>query len=124
MMEEYKSIMKNDVWEIIPRPEGKSIVTSKWVYKIKHVVYGSIDKYKEIFMARRFSQQEGENYDEAFSLVSRYTSIRAIISLETSMGWSLDHMDVKTAFINGVIEEKVYIEEPQGFEVHLRETHV
>jgi hypothetical protein len=56
MMEEYQSIMKNDVWEIVPRHEGKLVVTSKWVYKIKHVVDGSIDKYKEIFVARGFFQ--------------------------------------------------------------------
>jgi hypothetical protein len=76
MMEEYQSIMKNDVWEIVPRLEGKSVVTSKWVYKIKHAVDGSINKYKEIFMAKGFSQKEGEDYDETFSPVSRYTSIR------------------------------------------------
>jgi hypothetical protein len=64
MMEKYQSIMKNDVWEIMPRPEGKSVVTSKWVCKIKHVVDGSIDKYKARFVARGFSQQEGEDYDE------------------------------------------------------------
>jgi hypothetical protein len=124
MMEEYQSIMKNDVWEIVPRPEGKSVVTSKWVYKIKHAVDGSIDKYKARFVARGFSQQEGEDYDETFAPVARYTSIRAIISLATSMGWSLHQMDVKTTFLNGVIEEEVYIEQPQGFEVHPRETHV
>jgi hypothetical protein len=56
--------------------------------------------------------------------VARYTSTRAIISLATSMGWSLHQMDVKTVFLNGVIEEEVYIEKPQGFEVHQRETHV
>jgi hypothetical protein len=56
MMEEYQSIMKNDVWEIVPRPEGKFVVTSKWVYKIKHTVDGSIDKYKAGFVARGFSQ--------------------------------------------------------------------
>jgi hypothetical protein len=56
MMEEYQPIMKNDVWEIVPRPEGKSVVTSKWGYKIKHAVEGSIDKYKARFMARGFSQ--------------------------------------------------------------------
>ena len=50
MMEEYQSIKKNDVWEIVPRLEGKSVVTSKWVFKIKHVVDGSIDKYKAIFV--------------------------------------------------------------------------
>jgi hypothetical protein len=123
-MEEYQSIMENNVWEIVSRSERKSVVTSKCVYKIKHAVDGSIDKYKERFVAKGFSQQEGEDYDETFSVVARYTSIRAIISLATSMGWSLHQMDVKTAFLNGVIEEEVYIEKPQGFEVHPRETHV
>ena len=106
------------------RPEGKSVVTSKWVYKIKHAVDGSIDKYKERFVARGFSQQEGEDYDEMFAPVARYTSIIAIRYLATSMGWILHWMDVKTAFLNGVIEKEVYIEKPQGFEVHLKETHV
>jgi hypothetical protein len=124
MMEEYQSIMKNDVWEIVPRPEGKSVVTSKWVYKIKHAVDGSIDKYKARFVARVFSQHDGEDYDEMFAPVSIYTSIRAIISLATSMGWNLHPMDVKTTLLNGVIDEEVYIEQLQGFEVHPRETHV
>jgi hypothetical protein len=116
--------MKNDVWEIVPRPEGKFVVTSKWVYKIKNAVDGSIDRYKARFVAKGFSQQEGEEYDEMFASVAGYTSIRAIISLATSMGWSLHQMHVKTTFLNGVIEEKVYIEQPQGFEVHPRKTHV
>jgi hypothetical protein len=78
--------MKNDVWEVVPRPKEKFVVTSKRVYKIKHDVYGSIDKYKARFVARGFSQQEGEDYDEMFSPVARYTSIRAIKFLTTSMG--------------------------------------
>ena len=68
---------------------GKSVVTSKWVYKIKHAIDGSIHKYKARFVARGFSQQEGEDYDDMFAPIARYTSIRAIISLATSMGWSL-----------------------------------
>jgi hypothetical protein len=124
MMEEYQSVMKNDVWEVVPRPKEKFLVTSKLVYKINHAVDESIDKYKVIFVARGFSQQEGEDYDETFAPISRYTSIRAIISLETSMGWSLHQMDVKTTFLNGVIEEEVYIEQPQCFEANPRETHV
>jgi hypothetical protein len=55
MTEEYLSIMKNDVWDIFPRPEGNSIVNSKWIYKIKHAVDGSVEKYKVRFMARGFS---------------------------------------------------------------------
>jgi hypothetical protein len=89
MAEEHQSIMKNEVWEIVPRPKEKSVVTSKWVYKIKHAADGSVDKYKARFVARGFSQKEGEDYDETFAPVARYTSIRAIISLAASMGWNL-----------------------------------
>jgi hypothetical protein len=70
MTEEYKSILKNDVWDVILRPEGKSLVTSKWIYKIKHAVDGSIEKYKARFVARGFSQVEGVDYDETFALVA------------------------------------------------------
>jgi hypothetical protein len=124
MAEEHQSIMKNEVWEIVPRPKEKSVVTSKWVYKIKHAADGSVDKYKARFVARGFSQKEGEDYDETFAPMARYTSIRAIISLAASMGWNLHQMDVKSTFLNGAIEEEVYIEQPQGFEVHSRDTHV
>jgi hypothetical protein len=89
MKEEHQSIMKNDVWEIVPRPKEKSTVTSKWVYKVKHATDGSMEKYKARFVARGFSHKEGEDYDETFALFARYTSIRAIMSLSASMGWSL-----------------------------------
>jgi hypothetical protein len=124
MMEEHQSIMKNDVWEIVPRPKEKSVVTSKWVYKIKHAADGSVHKYKARFVARGFSQKEGEDYDETISPVPRYTSIRVIVSLVASMGWNLHQMDVKTTFLNGEIEEEVYIEKPQWFEVYSRDTHM
>lgn len=94
MNEEYQSIMKADVWEIVPRLEGKSVATSKWIYKINHDVYGSIDKYKAWFMPRGFSQKEGEDYHETFALVFNYTYIRSIISLTVMMGWNLHQMDV------------------------------
>ena len=68
MIEEYQSIMKNDVWDVVPRLEGKSIVTSKWIYKIKHVADGIIEKYKARFLARGFSQKQGIYYEEIFHL--------------------------------------------------------
>jgi hypothetical protein len=86
MTEEYQSILKIDAWDILPRPEGKSVVTSKCIYKIKHVVDGSVEKYKARFVARGFSQVEGVDYDETFSPVARYTSIHTIIALVASMG--------------------------------------
>jgi hypothetical protein len=66
MTEEYQSIMKNDVWYIVLRPEGKFVVTSKWIYKIKHAADGSVEKYKERFVARGFAQVEGIDYEETF----------------------------------------------------------
>jgi hypothetical protein len=124
MMEEYHSIMKNDVWEVVMRLEGMLVVTSKWIYKIKHVADDIIEIYKEICVARGFSQKEGEDNDETFSRVSKYTSIRSIIAIASVMGWKLHQMDVKTAFLNGVIEEEVYIEQPQVFVIHGKESHV
>jgi hypothetical protein len=124
MTEDYDSIMKNCMWDIVSRPKGKSIVTSKCIYKIKHVADGSVEKYKAIFVARGFSQVEGIYYEEKFSPLDRYTSIRMIISLATSMGWRLHHMDVKTTFLNGDIEEEFYIEQLDGFVIHEKVSHV
>jgi hypothetical protein len=124
MVEEYASIMKNDVWEVVPRPEGKSVIGSKWIYKIKHVADGSVEKFKARFVAKGFSQKEGVDYDETFAPVARYTSIRAVISIAAEMGWKIHQMDVKTTFLNGIIEEEVYIEQPEGFEVQGRDSHV
>jgi hypothetical protein len=116
--------MNNNVWDIVPRPKGKSVVTSRWIYKIKHVADGSIEKFKARFVARGFFQKEKVDYEETFAPVAKYTSIRTIISLTSFMGWRIHQMDVKTVFLNGIIEEKVYIEKPQGFEVNGKESHV
>ena len=64
MVEEYDSIMKNQVWEVVPRPEGKKVVGSRWIDKVKHVADGSVEKYKMCFMAKGFSQKEGIDYEE------------------------------------------------------------
>jgi hypothetical protein len=124
MIEEYQSIIKNEVWEIVPRPKSKYVVSSKWLFKIKHVIDGSIEKYKERFIACGFSQKEGIDYEETFAPIARYTSIGTIIALVAKMKWKLHQMDVKTAFLNGVIKEEVYIAQPQGFEVEDRKSHV
>ena len=69
------------------------------------------------FVARGFSQRERVDYKETFAPVAKYTSIKAIMSLVSFTGWRIHQMDVKTTFLNGIIEEEVYIEKPQGFEV-------
>ena len=116
--------MKNGVWEVVLRPKGKSIVTSKWLYKIKHAADGSIEKYKARFVARGFSQVEGVDYDETFTPVAIFSSIRVVISIVAEMGWKIHQMDVKTAFLNSLLQEEVYLEQPKGFEVYERDSHV
>jgi hypothetical protein len=73
MIEEYQSIIKNKVWEIVPRLKSKYVVSSKWLFKIKHAADGSIEKYKARFVVHGFSQKEGIDYEETFALVARYT---------------------------------------------------
>ena len=73
----------------VPWPEGKSMIGSKWIYKIKHTADGNVEKFKARFVAKGFSQKEGINYDETFAAVARYTSIRAVILIATEMGWKI-----------------------------------
>ena len=89
MVEEYDSIVKNSAWEVVPRPVGKSVVGSRWIYKVKQVEYGSVENYKAIFVAWGFSHVEGIDYEETFAQVARYSSIRSILALSAQMGWKI-----------------------------------
>ena len=100
--------MKNNVWECAQRPVGKSVVTSTWLFKIKHAADGNGEKYKARLVARGFSQKEGVDYEETFAPVARYSSIRVAISIASELGWRIHQMDVKVAFLNGIIEEEIY----------------
>jgi hypothetical protein len=104
MLEEYRSILKNNVWDIMLRPKDKSVISSKWIYKIKHAADGSVENFKAIFVARGFTQKEGIDYEETFSPVAKYTSIRTIIALASVLGWKLHQMDVNSK--NNILEWK------------------
>jgi hypothetical protein len=108
----------------VSRPKDKLMVSSKWIYNIKHVVDGSVEKFKEIFVAIGVTQKEGIDYEETFSPVARYTSIRTIIDLAHVLGWKLHQMDVKTTFLNGKFEHEVFVEQAYGFLLHKKGTHV
>ena len=89
MLEEYDSIVINSSWEIVPRLVGKSVVGSRWIYKVKQAADGSVEKYKARFVSRGFSQIEGIDYEETFAPVAQYSSIRTILSLSMHMGWHI-----------------------------------
>ena len=94
MVEEYQSIMNNDVWDVVLKLKGKPMVTSKWIYKTKHSTDGSVEKYKERCVARGFFQKEGMDYEETFAPMTRYTSIRAILAIAAVMKWKVHRMGV------------------------------
>ena len=106
------------------RLQGKKLVGSRWIYKVNHATDKIVEKYKARFMEKGFSQKYGTDYEDTFAPVARYSSIQTIISLEAEMGWHVHQMDDNTTFLNGVIEEEVYIEHPEGFNVEDRERHV
>lgn len=109
---------------MVPRPQDRSFVGSKWTYKVKYVADSSVEKYKAKFVAKGYAQKEWIDYEETFNLVAKYTPIKFVISLAAQMGWEIHEMDIKTVFLNKVIEEEVYIEQPEGFQRHEKKYHV
>ena len=88
---------------------------SKWVFKTKLKEDGTIDRYKARLVARGFSQIPGLDFGETFSLVIKHTTIRLIFSLAVTLGWKMRQLDVKNAFLHGVLKEEIFMEQPPGF---------
>ncbi|MFV0960741.1 reverse transcriptase domain-containing protein, partial [Klebsiella pneumoniae] len=115
MNEEMAALHECQTWDIVPRPANRNVVGSKWVYKIKRKPDGSIERYKARLVARGFTQQYGQDYEETFSPVVKVGTIRVILALALQHGWSLSQLDVKNAFLHGDLKEEVYMEQPPGY---------
>ena len=113
---EYNSLIENKVWELTKLPDGRKPVGCKWVFKKKINPDGSIQKYKARLVAQGFSQVYGEDYDEVFAPVARFESVRAIVSQAVKKGMHIHQMDVTAAFLNGDLQEEIYMKQPEGFE--------
>ena len=117
MQEELNRFQRNDVWDLIPKPENKkNIIGTKWVFKNKLNEQGEVIRKKARPVAQGYSQQEGIDYTETFALVARLEAIRLLLSYVVNHCIILYQMDVKSAFLNGVISEEVYVKQPPGFE--------
>ena len=121
---EYSSLIKNDTWELVPPPEGKNIVGSRGVLKVKRNEDGSIDRFKARLVAQGYSQVRGVDYEEVFSPVARYTSVRSLLALANAQDLEIHQMDVKTAFLNGSLDCEIYMSQPEGFVDPDRPNHV
>ncbi|KZV55553.1 hypothetical protein F511_23512 [Dorcoceras hygrometricum] len=115
MDEEIHAIVKNDTWELTSLPKNHQVIGVKWVYKAKKNANGEVERYKVRLVAKGYKQKHGVDYDEVFAPVARLETIRLLISLAAKYRWKIYQLDVKSAFLNGFLDEDVYIEQPLGY---------
>ena len=115
MQEELNQFKRNEVWDLVPRPEGVNIIGTKWVYRNKSDESGVVTRNKARLVAQGYSQIEGVDFDETFAPVARLESIRLLLGVACILKFKLFQMDVKSAFLNGYLNEEVYVEQPKGF---------
>ena len=109
------SMYMNGVWDLVELPHGCKPVGCKWVFKTKRDSSGKIERYKARLVVKGYSQREGIDFKETFSPVSTKDSFRVIMAIVAHFDLELHQMDVKTAFLNGDLDEDVYMEQPIGF---------
>ncbi|CAA7027778.1 unnamed protein product [Microthlaspi erraticum] len=124
MQEELEEFQRNDVWFLVPRPSEVNVIGTKWIFKNKGDEEGHIIRNKARLVAQGYTQVEGVDFDETFAPVARLECIRFLLGTACAQGFKLYQMDVKSAFLNGYIQEEVYVEHPQGFEDAFLPHHV
>jgi len=115
MEEEIDSIKRNNTWELVELPLNKKPIALKWIYKVKVNANGEIVRHKARLVAKGFLQKAGIDYGEVYAPVARIETVRLVVALATNKDWSLHQLDVKSAFLNGPLEEEVYVQQPIGF---------
>lgn len=116
MCDEYDSLIENQTWSLVDLPNGRKPINNKWVFKTKTDSDGKIMRFKARLVAKGCSQREGIDYDETFSPVVRYASIRFLVSLAAKLNLDVEQMDAVTAFLQGDIEEEIYMKQPECFD--------
>jgi hypothetical protein len=117
MHEELENFERNQVWELVDPPPGCKPIGSKWVWKNEEGEKGEVARNKSRLVAQGFSQKEGIDYEDTFVPVARLEAIRILLAFSVAKGFKLHQMDVKSAFLNVVLEEEVYVRQPPRFEI-------
>lgn len=113
---EYFALMKNDTWELVPHKKGINLIDSRWVYKVKRKADGTVERLKARLVAKGFKQRYGVDYLDTYCPVVKPATVRVVLSLVVSQGWSLRQIDIQNAFLHGVLSEEVYMKQPPGYE--------
>ena len=121
---EMNAIEKNKTWRLVDLPRGKEAIGLKWIYKSKFNADGSLQKHKARLVAKGYAQVPGVDFFETFSPITRIDTIRTILAVAALKGWKIFQFDVKSTFLNGELQEEVYVEQPPGFEIKGSENKV
>jgi hypothetical protein len=122
MIDELKSIEENQTWNLTELPTGRCATGLKWVFKVKKNQLGEVVRHKTRLVVKGYAQQQGIDFEEVFAPVVRLEAIMLLLALAVEEGWQVHHMDVKTAFLNGDLQEEVFIQQPPGF-IQLGQEH-
>jgi hypothetical protein len=114
---ELRMIEKNDTWVLMDKSSHKKAIEVKWVYRTKQNADSSINKYKARLVVKGYAQVFGVDFLETFAPVARLDTIRLLLALYAQKNWKVYQLDVKFAFLNGYLQEEIYIEQTRGFEV-------
>ncbi|RWS02083.1 gag-pol polyprotein-like protein [Dinothrombium tinctorium] len=115
MNSELDSLKKNETWQLVELPSGRRSIKNKWVFKVKTKPSGEIERYKARLVIKGCSQIEGIDYTETFSPVVKYTSLRVLLSIAASNNLEICQFDIKTAFLNGDLDEEIFMDQPEGY---------
>ncbi|KAI3692747.1 hypothetical protein L6452_32569 [Arctium lappa] len=124
MQEELNQFDALKFWRLVPKPKGKTIIGTKWIFKIKKDEAGTVIRNKARLVAKGYRQEEGIDYDETYAPVARLEAIRMFLAYAAHKNFTVFQMDVKTAFLNGILKEEVYVSQPEGFVNHENPNHV
>ncbi|GJW60895.1 retrovirus-related pol polyprotein from transposon TNT 1-94 [Tanacetum coccineum] len=124
MQEELNQFLTNDVWSLVPPPKNQTIISTKWIFKNKLDENGVVSRNKAGHVAQGYNQQEGIDFDETYALVARLKSIRILLTYACAHDFKLFQMDVKSSFLNGFINEEVYVSQPPSFVNFEKPNHV
>jgi len=124
MHEELNQFKRNEVWDLVPKPASHKSIGTKWVFRNKLDESGIIVRNKAKLVAKRYNQEEGIDYDETYAPVARLEAIRLLLAFACIMHFILFQMDVKSVFLNGYIEEEVYVDQPPSFMDYEHPNHV
>ena len=124
MQEEINMINKHQTWELVPKPRDQKVIGVKWIFRTKLNPDGSVNKLKARLVVKGYAQKYGVDYSETFAPVARHDTIRFLLAFAAQKQWRIFQLDVKSAFLNGKLKEKIYVEQPDGFEAKGKEGHV